>query len=142
MTEREEIERLLQMTGRTLDSLPKHYDIEHLIEIADKYAGWIGESHQIAHQSDVIELLIGALRDALAKAPKWISVEEDLPPSFVSVQVYMTDAGEFPPVREGYHIQGNIFFIPALGERHPVSHWKPFDDPPKEEDHGQTDAES
>ena len=53
---------------------------------------------------------------------EWISVDERLPQNFVSVLGYMTDAGEFPPVRECYTV-GNAFFFPALGDVHPVSHW-------------------
>ena len=52
----------------------------------------------------------------------WIPVTERLPDNFVSVLGYMTDAGDFPPVRECYTV-GNAFFFPALGDIHPVSHW-------------------
>ena len=53
---------------------------------------------------------------------EWISVDERLPQNFVSVLGCMTDAGEFPSVRECYTV-GNEFFFPALGDVHPVSHW-------------------
>ena len=53
---------------------------------------------------------------------EWVSVDERLPQNFISVLGYMTDAGEFPPVRECYTV-GNVFFFPALGNVHPVSHW-------------------
>ena len=53
---------------------------------------------------------------------EWISVDERLPENFISVLGYMTDAGEFPTVRECYTV-GNAFFFPALGDVHPVSHW-------------------
>ena len=53
---------------------------------------------------------------------EWIPVDERLPENFISVLGYMTDAGEFPPVRECYTV-GNAFFFPALGDVHPVSHW-------------------
>ena len=62
---------------------------------------------------------------------EWISVDERLPKNFVSVLGYMTDAGEFPPVRECYTV-GNAFFFPALGDIHPVSHWCEMPQPPKE----------
>lgn len=61
----------------------------------------------------------------------WIPVTERLPVNFISVLGYMTDAGEFPPVRECYTV-GNAFFFPALGDKHPVSHWMPMPEPPKE----------
>ena len=63
---------------------------------------------------------------------EWISVDERLPQNFVSVLGYMTDAGEFPPVRECYTV-GNVFFFPALGDIHPVSHWREMPAPPKGE---------
>ena len=62
----------------------------------------------------------------------WISVDDRLPKNFVSVLGYMTDAGEFPPVRECYTV-GNAFFFPALGDVHPVSHWCELPQPPKGE---------
>ena len=63
---------------------------------------------------------------------EWISVNDRLPQNFVSVLGYMTDAGEFPPVRECYTV-GNAFFFPALGDVHPVSHWCELPQPPKGE---------
>ena len=62
----------------------------------------------------------------------WISVDERIPQNFVSVLGYMTDAGEFPPVRECCTV-GNAFFFPALGDVHPVSHWCELPQPPKGE---------
>lgn len=63
---------------------------------------------------------------------EWISANDRLPQNFVSVLGYMTDAGEFPPVRECYTV-GNVFFFPALGDIHPVSHWREMPQPPKGE---------
>ena len=63
---------------------------------------------------------------------EWISVDERIPQNFVSVLGYMTDAGEFPPVRECYTV-GNEFFFPALGDVHPVSHWCEMPQPTKGE---------
>ena len=63
---------------------------------------------------------------------EWISVNDRLPQNFVSVLGYMTDAGEFPKVRECYTV-GNAFFFPALGDVHPVSHWCEMPQPPKGE---------
>ena len=63
---------------------------------------------------------------------EWISVEERLPENFISVLGCMTDAGEFPTVRECYTV-GNVFFFPALDDVHPVSHWCEMPEPPKGE---------
>ena len=63
---------------------------------------------------------------------EWVSVNERLPENFISVLGYMTDAGEFPLVRECYTV-GNVFFFPALGDIHPVSHWCEMPQPPKGE---------
>lgn len=85
-----------------------------------------------------IEACTSALsRDALAyierleaRIPKWISVEERLPPDFVSVIAHMTDAGEFPSVREAYAVCGGLRFIfPALREHHPVDYWMEMPSP-------------
>lgn len=67
MTDRAEIERLLNQTGRTLEGLPDTYDPEFVARsLKGGRCGWtIGGL--ICHQSDVIELLVGALRDALDK---------------------------------------------------------------------------
>lgn len=66
MTERTEIERLLQKTGRTLEGLPEFYpeDQQQKLyrEVTEKRELW---ENRVLHQCDVIELLIDALRDAL-----------------------------------------------------------------------------
>jgi len=78
---------------------------------------------------------VGGLADYLiangVTIQNWIPVTERLPENFVSVLGYMTDAGDFPPVRECYTV-GNAFFFPALGDIHPVSHWAEMPKPPKE----------
>ena len=82
-----------------------------------------------------IEGLADDVMDIIANGvtvQEWISVEERLPQNFISVLGYMTDAGEFPPVRECYTV-GNAFFFPALGDVHPVSHWCEMPQPPKGE---------
>ena len=64
MTDRAEIERLLNMTGRTLEVIPKRHSVEEW----DKWVRTPGISlEQLCHQSDVIELLVGALRDSEPK---------------------------------------------------------------------------
>lgn len=82
-----------------------------------------------------IEGLADDVMDIIANGvtvQEWISVDERLPQNFVSVLGYMTDAGEFPPVRECYTV-GNAFFFPALHDVHPVSHWCEMPQPPKGE---------
>jgi hypothetical protein len=56
---------------------------------------------------------------------KWISVEDEKPKEFVPVLGHMTDAGDFPAVRECYLV-GNVFFFPSLRDRHPVDKWMPM----------------
>ena len=87
------------------------------------------QSSEVAERN--LELL-KIIQQAVEKLPKWISVEERLPDNFVSVLGYMTDAGDLPPVRECYTV-GNVFVFPALCDKHPVSHWMPLPEPPKEE---------
>ena len=68
MTSREEIERLLNQTGRTLEGLPKEYPTDKCMIIRQNKSVMLEEwGSLIYHQSDVIELLVGALRDALDK---------------------------------------------------------------------------
>ena len=75
MTSRDEIERLLQQTGRTMEGLPEFYDdkkVSHRVKmITGSYAfsgGGVGLlAKRSLHQSDVIELLVGALRDSEPK---------------------------------------------------------------------------
>lgn len=63
----------------------------------------------------------------------WISVKDRLPERFVSVLGFMSDAGELPPVRECFVVREEFYF-PGLLEFHPVTHWMPLPDPPKEAD--------
>ena len=62
MTDRAEIERLLNQTGRTLEGLPEEHSMAERIDAMHRPGEWC---EIICHQSDVIELLVGALRDAL-----------------------------------------------------------------------------
>lgn len=54
---------------------------------------------------------------------EWISVDEKLPQNFISVLGYMTDAGEFPPVRHGRWIEhekydfGTMYDCSICGDR-------------------------
>ena len=78
------------------------------------------------------EYIADTLLDNGVTVQEWIPVDERIPENFISVLGYMTDAGEFPPVRECYTV-GNAFFFPALGDVHPVSHWREMPKPPKGE---------
>ena len=84
MTDRAEIERLLQMTGRTLEGLPEDYSDEKLKvwnSFRDKTFGHVKSlemANRILCQSDAIELLVGALRDALDKPMQKPLTLEDL----------------------------------------------------------------
>ena len=92
------------------------------VELDDGYVGYEVNNEQIADY-----LIANGVT-----VQEWISVDERLPQNFVSVLGYMTDAGEFPPVRECYTVS-NAFFFPALGDVHPVSHWCEMPQPPKGE---------
>jgi hypothetical protein len=108
---------------------------EKLVELLFKCAPqntkaeWRGEKIEVCiSQGKIADYLIAHG----VTVQEWISVSERLPQNFVSVLGYMTDAGEFPPVRECYTV-GNAFFFPALGDVHPVSHWCEMPKPPKGE---------
>ena len=62
----------------------------------------------------------------------WNCVEDEKPLDFVSVLGHMTDAGDFPPVRECYKV-GNVFFFPALQDIHPIDKWSYMPEPPEVE---------
>lgn len=93
-----------------------------LIQRLERDKNWASENYDLIREEN---------KRLEAQVPKWISVDESMPDAFVSVLGYMTDAGEFPPVRECYRV-GNDFYFPALMDRHPVSHWMPMPEPPKE----------
>ena len=96
---------------------------EKLVELIESARYWgSGTSEEIADH---------LIRNGVT-VQEWISVNDRLPQNFVSVLGYMTDAGEFPQVRECYTV-GNAFFFPALGDVHPVSHWCEMPQPPKGE---------
>ena len=96
---------------------------EKLVELIDSARYW---------GSNTSEEIADYLISNGVTVQEWISVDERIPQNFVSVLGYMTDAGEFPPVRECYTV-GNVFFSPALGDIHPVSHWCEMPQPPKGE---------
>ena len=85
MTDRAEIERLLNQTGRTLEGLPTQDDYWYSDDYVDRNkeigmmmyrSGFIRYEPYIMHQSDVIELLVGALRNTLAAQETEISDSE------------------------------------------------------------------
>ena len=72
------------------------------------------------------------MKEGKIKMAEWISVKDHKPKEFVSVLGHMTDAGEFPSVRECYRV-GEAFFFPALKDIHPVDKWMEMPEPPKGE---------
>ena len=64
---------------------------------------------------------------------EWISVEERLPPPFISVLVHMPGERPLPTVHEGY-ITGNGKWYAAHFPREAdeITHWMPLPEPPKE----------
>ena len=79
MTDRAEIERLLNQTGRTLEGLPVRYsDRERDDAVSPIGLSFDAVGDRICHQSDAIELLVGALRDALDKPMQKPLTLEDL----------------------------------------------------------------
>ena len=136
MTNREEIERLLNQTGRTLEGLPTEYDIYLVDDVSDDFPGWYLKANHILHQSDVIELLVGALRDALDKQPKWISVEERLPEMYEdgSADIVLVTDGQF--IHMAAYAHGKWHFAECGEMKEPmfytVTHWMPLPEPQKE----------
>ena len=106
------------------------------MDVREKLIGLIAKAKYICandysdHTED--EYIADTLLDNGVTVQEWISVDERLPENFIRVLGYMTDAGEFPPVRECYTV-GNAFFFPALGDVHPVSYWREMPEPPKGE---------
>ena len=88
---------------------------------------------------EVYRMATAALRELDAQEKQesfgeWISVKDKMPEPFVSVLGYMPDAAPFPEVRECYCTgdSDKKFFVPALSERHEISHWAELPKPPKE----------
>lgn len=79
MTSREDIERLLNQTGRTLKVLPNSYSMQEVDSRFKEIAGRWRFGDLVLHQSDVIELLIGALKDSEPVVhAKWEEVESNV----------------------------------------------------------------
>lgn len=133
----EQVKRL-----RELQAITEHCDEQSCDEcenreLCDKYDNKT-LSRTYKEAADAIEELICEVADEhnarldAEERQRWIPVTERLPSDFVSVQAHITDAGNFPSVREAYVINKNWFF-PALKEFLPVDMWKRFDEPPNEE---------
>lgn len=144
MTNRAEIERLLNQTGRTLEGLPEFYQEDQqqklYREVTEKRELW---ENRVLHQSDVIELLIGALRDALDKRTKWISVEELMPEHGTDVLVLTAPGtlslGQNCVVAEYIHPRmekSGVFinFYAGYDDKNilAVTHWMPLPELPNE----------
>ena len=112
------------------------YEFEEIEDILIAHGVTVQDNTEIS--DELLKQLRNAPLTVLHEEPtielvqEWISVSERLPQNFVSVLGYMTDAGEFPPVRECYTV-GNAFFFTALGDVHHVSHWCELPQPPKGE---------
>lgn len=78
------------------------------------------ENDRLAERAELAE---SSLYLAVERIPKWIKTADKLPEPFTSVLGHMTDAGDFPSVRECYTLGGSSFFFPAIDDVHPVDMW-------------------
>ena len=145
MINRAEIERLLNQTGRTLEGLPERYSNRECTDLLDSVPATtlvdatIEICNKVLHQSDVIELLVGALSDALDKQPTWISVEERLPEPKKEVLVcirYNTghvirETAKYDEKYGDPWLTSNEDYYCAEGDPE-ITHWMPLPEPPKE----------
>lgn len=127
-------EKLIDLlTGHSIDT---QQDVEYVADYLIRNSVTVQEnveiSDELLKQLKNAPITICKEEPSIELVQEWISVDEKLPQNFISVLGYMTDAGEFPPVRECYTV-GNVFFFPALGDIHPVSHWREMPYPPKGE---------
>ena len=82
-----------------------------------------------------------------AQAPKWISVEERLPEDDIDVLVYAIGNNEESVIAmtsythnmHGYNIEGWRSPWQYFFHEYKITHWMPLPEPPKEEEHAQTD---
>lgn len=98
------------------------------------YAGWV----RLLPASTVDEKMrnleaADMLEELDRRVPRWISVEERLPESYISVIGYLPieDKEGHPPTREVYRTEKG-WFAPALSELCIVTHWQPLPEPPEE----------
>ena len=69
--------------------------------------------------------------------PEWISVNDHLPPPFVSVLVYIPSESPLPTVHESYIADHDTWVNIQWGAKYDpgeVTHWMPLPSPPKEAD--------
>ena len=127
-------EKLIDLlTGHSIDTQQDvEYVADHLIANGVTVHENVKMSDELLKQLKNAPITLCKSEPSIETVQEWISVDEKLPQNFISVLGYMTDAEEFPPVRECY-TAGNAFFFPALGEVHPVSHWCEMPQPPKGE---------
>ena len=62
---------------------------------------------------------------------KWFSVEDEKPMEFLPVLGHMTDAGDFPSVRECYNV-GIGFYFQALNGIRQIDKWTYIPEPEEE----------
>lgn len=125
-------ELVKRLRERSVFLFPHHgesrsYDADLIHEAADAIEE-LSKQMELEYQSGFADGQIAANR----KKSRWIPVAKRLPNEFVSVQAHMTDAGQFPSVREAY-LAGGKWYFPALNEYHPVDKWAEFSEPLKED---------
>lgn len=129
MTDRAEIERLLNQMGRTLEGLPTQDDYWYSNDYVDRNeeigmmmyrSGFKRNEPYIMHQSDVIELLVGALRDALDKPMQKPMTLEELKEAEI-VWVEIDDESETIPALNDGISDKCVYFIMGHG-RHTHSY--------------------
>lgn len=130
MTREEAIKYAEEKLSKGLYRLDLGYLNRGLYQIVAKEVDFMRVAISALREQESLEKKTSDSKTSDKKTSDWISVEEAMPDQFVSVLGYMTDAGEFPPVRECYLV-GGAFFFPGLVDVHPVSHWMPM---PKKED--------
>ena len=136
MTDRAEIERLLNQTGRTLEGLPDIYPDEQRQAMWEEIANADEEpENRVLHQSDVIELLVGALRDALDKPlQKPLTLEEINKfddPVWIEFKVFTSANGWRDGISDALYWAQRVYlgmFNPELGKAYRMWRHRPTDE--------------
>lgn len=125
MTNREDIERLLNQTGRTLEGVTK-------VEIGYGSRRNGKTLSIIKHQSDVIELLVAALRDALDKPmQKPLTLEEINKfdePVWIEFKIFSSANGWREGISDALYWAQRVYqdmFNPELGKHYRMWRRKP-----------------